>query len=179
MTFSEFLSDLGKGKLRPGTEDSLLKDDKDKILKKISEICKDLDKIGNTLTTEFATETLRKTGYACYDFSDELGRVKDLLMRTAFFDLSEKGLTEYLTKKLKGIPGFERIVSVEPDIGGEIVFDFIVEFDKPVDEKQTHKEIKKALSKFEFVTLVTTYLPKDGENRLKFQAVSSNEVPLL
>lgn len=177
MNFSEFLSNLDKGRLEPGTEDALLKGDKDKILKKIKDICKELDDIGNTLTTEFGTETLRKTGYACYDFSDKLDEVKNLLLKTRFFDLSEKGLQEYLTDKLKGIQNFKKIVSAKNSYSeGEIKFSFVVEFDKPVDDGKAERDIKKALSSFEFVDRDTMFLSKDGENKLKFNVLSSNEV---
>lgn len=220
MKFSEFVSKIDKGSITPGTEPKTLRTttqslilDFQKMKKKLKEVegrglslnkilkefCGMLSDIGDELTTNFETETLRKLGGSCYDLAEELadmddeGEIKEklefaaesideiikILKQTAFFDFTEKGISEFLTKKLKSIRNFKRIVSVKTDsynASDSKEFKFIAEFDDRLDfdERTIEKNVKKALRDFEFVSIDKKQQEKVKDCQVAFEAQFDN-----
>lgn len=206
MKFSDFIIGIKSKQIEGGTEPVSLKPTVSKIIQRIEILAKtakvqknkipirkiadditaELISIGNTLTTEFETETLRNLGDELYNLADELKGIKDTeklaeklqdtstalqelvnpLKQTGFFDYSKGGISKFLDKRLSSIKNFERIVSVKTDeynSSDSKEFKFIAQFDDKLDfdKKVVERAVKRALKEFEFV-----YLDKDANVKL-------------
>lgn len=143
-------------------------------------IIKELTKVGNTLTTDFATKTLVQTGYACYDLINTIKDMDSLIKNTAFFDFSNKGIINYFTSRLSGLKVFKKVICGEhkrDHTGNEQIY-FIVELKPPYEENEVIKQIKEALSEFVYCHEYHNYKQEKGKNTMRIEINFMNRARL-
>lgn len=168
MDFKDYISKVKS--LRPGTEGNL-KVQREEVINSFRIIQEQLTKIGNTLTTEFATKTLRETGYACYGLITTIREMDSLIKNTTFFDFSNKGIINYFNSRLSGLKVFRKVICGEHNrdhIGNEQIY-FIIELKPPYEESEVIKQIKETLREFEFCHRDHTYRQEKGKNTMRVE----------